>query len=70
MLSKYHKDAIEVSARLEILHARKSRFAQHPTLSTRVAGVCLEISELEKQLPVLKATARWADELSDSGVLR
>ena len=69
MLSKYHKDAIEVSDRLEILNARKARFAQHPTLSTRVAGVCLEISELEKQLPVLKATAKWADELNDSGVL-
>ena len=70
MISKYHKDAIEVSDRLEILNARKARFSNHATLYTRVAGVCLEISELEKQLPVLKATAKWADELNDSGVLR
>jgi hypothetical protein len=65
VLSKYHRDAIEVSARLEILNTRQKRFAQHPTLSTRVSGVCKEIQELERHLPVLKATARWADELRD-----
>tara|TARA_R100000900_G_C3310469_1_gene159609 strand:- start:475 stop:672 length:198 start_codon:yes stop_codon:yes gene_type:complete len=63
MLSKYHKEVIEVSDRLQVLYTRKDRFSKHATLYTRVAGVCSEISELEKQLPVLKATAKWADEL-------
>ena len=63
MLSKYHNEAIEVSDRLQVLHARKDRFSKHATLYTRVAGVCLEISELEKNLLVLRATAKWADEL-------
>ena len=63
MLNKYHNEAFEVSDRLQVLYARKDKFAKHATLYTRVAGVCLEISELEKQLPVLKSTAKWADEL-------
>ena len=66
MLSKYHKDAIEVSNRIQLLHKRKGRFSKHPTLHTRVEGVCLEISDLEKQLAVLKATAKWADELNST----
>ena len=63
MLNKYHNEAFEVSDRLQVLYARKDKFSKHATLYTRVAGVCSEISELEKRLPVLKATAKWADEL-------
>ncbi|MAJ43759.1 MAG: hypothetical protein CBC83_02480 [Flavobacteriales bacterium TMED123] len=63
MLNRYHNEAIEVSDRLKVLYTRKDKFSKHATLYTRVADVCLEISELEKQLPVLKATAKWADEL-------
>jgi len=63
MYSKYHFMAIEVSDRLQVLRTRKDKFSKHATLSTRVAGVSAEIAELEKQLPILKATARWADEL-------
>ena len=53
MLNKYHNEAFEVSDRLQVLYARKDKFSKHATLYTRVAGVCLEISELEKQLDEL-----------------
>ena len=63
MLSKYHNEAVEVSDRLQVLHARRNNFSKHATLHTRATGVCLEILELEKDLLVLRATAKWADEL-------
>lgn len=62
-MNRYLTEAIEIENRIKTLYERKKRFQDHPTLNTRIHFVEGEISELEKKLPNLYATARWADEL-------
>lgn len=62
-MNRYEAAAIEIANRIDELHARAKRFAAHKTLHTRVPGVMAEIAALEKQLPTMRATGKWAKEL-------
>lgn len=62
-MNTYEIEAREIAARIKELHGRVARFSAHPTLHTRVPGVKAEIAALEKRLPKMIATARWAKEL-------
>ncbi len=62
-MNRYEVAAIEIANRIDELHARAKRFAAHATLRTRVPGVMAEIAALEKQLPKMRATGKWAREL-------
>lgn len=64
MTNRYETAATEVELQIQKLRARRARFAAHPTLHTRVAGVDAEIARLEAlDLDQWRSTGRWANEI-------